>query len=255
MERLAKVENDCGIDYGYRMDLLYGTDRRFVQTIPGSQWDSGWDNGNRFYGLAMPQLYGTLQYNKLTLEGGHFYAPVGYEVANADGNFFYSHTYSFLYGEPTTLTGGYATYKVKDKLLVNGGVDTGWNEFTAINGKANGFFGVDWTSADKDGNFEVTEEVFLGNTQPNADDGSFRYLFNTVAKVKIGPKWLYVLEQNFAHDSSTAVTTGAGGFGPGPAGFAAASWTGWSNYLLYNVNDCWAFGLRYEYFEDLDGAW
>ena len=56
---MAKVENDCGIDYGYRADLMYGTDRRFVQTMPGTQWDSGWDNGNRFYGLAMPQLYGT----------------------------------------------------------------------------------------------------------------------------------------------------------------------------------------------------
>ena len=32
-ERVTKVENDCGIDYGYRADLVYGTDRRFVQTI------------------------------------------------------------------------------------------------------------------------------------------------------------------------------------------------------------------------------
>ena len=33
-ERVAKVENDCGTDYGYRADLMYGTDRRFVQTKP-----------------------------------------------------------------------------------------------------------------------------------------------------------------------------------------------------------------------------
>ncbi len=253
-ERLAKVENDCGIDYGYRADLLYGTDRRFVQTIEGtdafgnhfsSEWDSGWDNGNRFYGLAMPQLYGTLQINKLTLEGGHFYAPCGYEVANADGNFFYSHSYNFLYSEPTTLTGGYALYKVKDKLTVNGGFDTGWNEFESVNGKTNFFGGFDWTSPDKDGKLEVVEEIFLGNTQPNAVD-SFRYLFNTVVKVKIGDKWSYAMECSFGHDSDTALSTGTG-FGP-------ASWTGWSNYLLYNINDCWSFGARYEYFEDLDGA-
>ena len=80
---------------------MYGTDRRFIQTTPGTDWDGLWDTGNRFYGLCMPQLYGQLQYNKLTLEGGHFYAPCGYEVANADGNFFYSHTYQFLYaGRP-----------------------------------------------------------------------------------------------------------------------------------------------------------
>ena len=29
-ERVAKVENDCGIDYGYRADVMYGTDAHFV---------------------------------------------------------------------------------------------------------------------------------------------------------------------------------------------------------------------------------
>lgn len=239
-ERVTKVEKDCGVDYGYRADLMYGTDRRFVQTVPGSEWDSSWDTGSRFYGLAMPQLYGQLQINKLTLEGGHFYAPCGYENAMPTENFFYSHTYSFLYAEPTTLTGGYATYKVKDKLLVNAGIDTGWNEGDAINGKPNFFGGVNWTS--KDDKVNVVEEVFLGDTNqvvPTVD--SFRYLFNTVVNVKLGDKWHYILEQNFARDSD-------------PNGKGPAAWTGWSNYLLYDINACWGFGVRYEYFEDLDGA-
>jgi hypothetical protein len=238
-ERLTKIVDDCGVDYGYRADLLYGADSRYPSTGPlGTQWDSTWNLGNRFYGLVMPQMYGDLAYNKLLLRGGHFLAPVGYEVVNADGNFFYSHTYSFLYGQPTTLTGGYATYKVKDKLLVNAGADTGWNEFEAVNGRPNFFFGANWTS--KDDKVNVIEEVFVGNTQPAGID-STRFLFNTVVNVKLGDKWHYALEQNFAHDSNN------GGTGP-------ASWTGWSNYLLYDINDCWGFGLRYEYFEDLDGA-
>jgi hypothetical protein len=243
-ERLTKVENDCGIDYGYRMDVLYGTDNRFVEVLPGSQWDSGWNNGNFIYGMAMPQLYGQVQINKLTLEGGHFYAPCGYEVANADGNFFYSHSLEFLYAMPTTLTGGYATYKVKDKLLVNGGFDTGWNELSEINGKTNYFLGFDWTSPDKDGKVEVLEEVFLGNTQPN-NNTSFRYLFDTTVKVKLGDKWVYGADINFAHDSDTSLQ--AGGSGP-------ASWSGIANYLIYTINDCWSFGARYELFDDLDGA-
>jgi hypothetical protein len=243
-ERLAKVENDCGVDYGYRADLLYGTDRRFIQTTPGSDWDGSWNAGNRFYGLIIPQLYGTLQYNKLTLEGGHFYAPVGYEVANADGNFFYSHTYQFLYGEPTTLTGGFATYKLKDKLLVNAGIDTGWNEgFKALNGRPNFFFGANWTS--KDDKINVIEEVFIGNTQPAGVDDSTRVLFNTVVTAKLGDKWHYALETNFANDSDTALASGGNG---------SASWWGMTNYLLYDINDCWGFGFRYEYFEDINGA-
>ena len=192
----------------------------------------------------MPQAYVQLQINKLTLEGGHFYAPVGYEVANADGNFFYSHSYTFLYAEPTTLTGGFASYKLRDKLLVNAGFDTGWNEFSEINGKTNAFFGFDWTSPDKDGKLEVTEEVLLGNTQPN-DNVSTRYLFDTVVKVKLGDKWSYAMESTFAHDSATTLSDGTTG---------AASWTSWANYLIYNINDCWSFGARYEIMDDLDGA-
>ncbi len=71
---------------------------------------------------------------------------------------------------------------------------------------------------------------------------------------KLGCKWHYALEQNFGHDSNTA-STATPGIGILPvAGVGPASWTGWSNYLLYDINDCWGFGLRYEYFEDLDGA-
>lgn len=247
-ERLTKVENDCGEDYGYRIDLLYGSDRRFIQTVPGSGWDGDFGNGNRFYGLAIPQAYLQYQINKLTLEGGHFYAPCGYEVANADGNFFWSHSLGFLYGMPTTLTGGYATYKVKDKLLVNVGYDNGWNEgFTNIAGKFNGFYGVNWTSKDEDGKFNVVSECFIGNTQTTGPGttGSTRVAFITDITVKLTKKWTYVFENTFAHDTDTAYAEG--GFGP-------ASWTGWTNYLFYNINDCWSYGIRYEYFEDLNGA-
>jgi hypothetical protein len=240
-ERVAKVENDCGVDYGYRADVMFGTDAHFVQTTPkGTEWDSTWSGGSPYYGLAMPQLYATLQYNKLTLQGGHFYAPCGYENAMPTENFFYSHTYGFLYGMPTTVTGGLATYKVKDKLLINAGFDTGWNEFEAINGKLNAMFGVNWTSADKDGTINVTSECFIGNTQPNATE-STRYEFCTDVNVKLGSKWHYIFENTFGRDSDQN--------GTGPA-----AWTGFTNYLLYDINDCWGFGLRYEYFEDLDGA-
>ena len=250
-ERLTKVENECGEDYGYRADVLYGTDRRFIQTIAGTQWDSGWDTGSRFYGLCMPQLYGDLAYNKLLLRGGHFYAPCGYEVANADGNFFYSHTYGFLYGMPTTLTGGYAVYKVKDKFLVNGGVDTGWNEFSSLNGKVNGMFGFTWTS-EKD-EVAIISEWFVGDTEPAGIDGT-RVECVTDITVKIGEKWHYVLENTVCHDSNTASTATPGpGVAAGP-GTGPASWIGWTNYLFYDISEHWAFGFRWECFQDLDGA-
>ena len=238
-ERVAKVENDCGVDYGYRADVMFGTDAHFVTTTPGTSWDANFNGGSNFYGLAIPQLFGTLQYNKLTLQSGHFYAPCGYENPMPTENFFYSHTYGFIYGMPTTLTGGMATYKLQDKLLVNAGMDTGWNNFDAPNGKINAMFGVNWTS--KDDKINVTSEWFIGNMSAPGVVGT-RVECCTDINCKLGCKWHYILENTVCHDSAD-ITTGA-----------AASWTGWSNYLLYDINDCWGFGLRYEYFEDLDGA-
>jgi len=237
-ERLTKIENDCGSDYGYRADMMFGTDRRFVQTAAGTDWDSKWNLGSKYYGLAMPQLYGDLAIDKWLFRFGHFYAPVGAEVANSPAdNFFYSHTYAFLYAEPTTLTGGYATYKVNDRLSVNGGLDTGWNEWTSLN-QMNYFFGGVWTS--KDQKTTLNQEFFIGDTQ-GPGIVSTRFLSNTVASQKIGEKWKYTAELNFANDSNQ--------LGNGPA-----SWWAWGNYLTYDINDCWAAGIRYEYMEDLSGA-
>ena len=242
-ERVTKVEKDCGTDYGYRVNLMYGTDAHFVSTTPGTQWDSGWNGGSPYYGLAMPQLYGDYAVNKLLLRGGHFYAPCGYENPMPTENFFYSHTYGFLYGMPTTLTGGMATYKVWDEekcdqLTVNAGLDTGWNNFESPNGTVNYLFGFNWTSADT--KITVGSEWFIGNTELAGFSGT-RVECCTDINVTLGKKWHYILENTVAHDSNLN--------GAGPA-----SWTGWTNYLLYDINDCWGFGFRYEYFEDLDAG-
>jgi hypothetical protein len=76
-------------------------------------------------------------------------------------------------------------------------------------------------------------------------------LFNTVVNVKLGDKWTYSLESNFARDSG--IVPAAPGVAPGGLPTSGA-WTGFSNYLIYAINDCWGFGIRYEYFEDLDAA-
>ena len=108
-------------------------------------------------------------------------------------NFFYSHTYGFLYGMPTTVTGGMATYKLQDKLLVNVGLDTGWNNWQSPNGKINAMFGVNWTSKDEDGKVNVTSEWFIGNMSPGGIDGT-RTACITDITLKMGKKWHYVLE-------------------------------------------------------------
>ena len=199
MERMTKVENDCGCDIGGRVDLLYGEDHVFAQA---AGLDTEWNSG-RFYGLAMPQMYADLAVNKWVFRGGHFLAPVGYESVMAPENFFYSHSYAFLYGQPTTLSGGEAMYKINDQWSANFGIDNGWNNWADPVGKINYFGGVNWTSKDK--KTTLAWENFFGNTD-NANPEATRYNYCLVLTQKIGEKWLFAFEHNLGYDSGSMAT-------------------------------------------------
>ncbi|MGO8689376.1 MAG: outer membrane beta-barrel protein [Thermoguttaceae bacterium] len=237
MERVTKVENDCGVDVGGRVDLLYGEDHRYDEA---AGLDTEWYSG-RFYGLAMPQMYADLAINKWVFRAGHFLAPVGYESVMAPENFFYSHSYGFLYGQPTTLSGGEAMYKVNDRWTANFGIDTGWNDWTSSVGKINYFGGVNWTS--KDQKSTLAWETFIGNTD-DANPQATRVHYDLVFTQKIGEKWQFAFEHNLGYDSGAVATNN---------GFTHGDWFSFAPYFIYTINDCWSAGMRYEWFSDIDG--
>jgi hypothetical protein len=243
IEKVTKTDECNCIDTGFRADLLYGTDRRYPAA---TGWDDEWNLGHRFYGLIMPQLYGDVAVNNLILRTGHILAPCGNESVMAPENFFYSHSYSFLYGQPTTLTGESAIYKVNDKFSFNAGLDSGWNNWINPGDRVNYMGGFNWTSCDE--KRTLAAEVFVGDQLVGVD--STRSLLNIVFTQKLGPKWVYALETNFAYDQALIAVPGIAG----PGSRKHADWNGVANYLTYTINDCWSWGIRYEYFNDDDGA-
>src|SRR5262249_55515722 len=132
-EKQTKTDG-CGWDWGYRVDLLYGSDNRFT-TASGletrAQFQQPKWSTQRFYGPALPQMYAQVAYNDLTVKLGHFYAPVGYEVVPATGNFFPSLPYTFQYGEPFTFTGMHALWKASETVTIGAGFTQGWDNFDA----------------------------------------------------------------------------------------------------------------------------
>ena len=111
------------MDIGGRADVLYGEDYIFVQALGlethqdgNLKWNgdvdgSGFLNTNR-NGVALPQAYGELAINNAKFKVGHFYTPIGHEVIGAAENFFYSHSYTMLFGEPFTHTGVLIDWKL-----------------------------------------------------------------------------------------------------------------------------------------------
>jgi hypothetical protein len=234
----------CGWDWGGRVDVLYGTDYIFTQAIGLETRDDGsprW-NSNPDYGVAMPQAYAELGYNNLSIKGGHFYTPIGYEVVPATGNFFYSHAYTMQYGEPFTHTGAMATWAMDDSLSLVGAFVNGWDAFDRVNDAGMVIGGLAWNNGDGLSlayNFGFSnQEATLAGTLTN------RYISSLVVTLERGD-WTYVFQNDvgWQHDASPY------------ANFTqSAEWYGVNQYLFYTINDCWKAGARFEWFRDDDGV-
>ncbi len=119
-----------GIDFGGRVDVMYGTDSQDTQAFgnnPGN-WDfmNGFDSGAG-YGWAFPQAYLEAAYGDLSVKAGHFYTLLGYEVVTAPDNFFYSHAFTMYNSEAFTHTGVLGTYSATDNVTVYAGWTAGWD--------------------------------------------------------------------------------------------------------------------------------
>lgn len=236
-ERATQTEGQ-GFDVGGRVDLLYGTDARFT-TANGL--DDTWIDGNRFYGMAMPQLYADFALNDWIFRVGHFYANVGYEVVPAVDNFFYSHTYTHQYGEPFTYTGAMAQWQFNDRLSLVAGFHRGWDQWEDNNQELGFLGGLNWK------NEETGTSIAFGITASNeqVDQSSSLTMYSIVLTQKLGQRWRWVLQHDGAHESNVQIDgTDVG----------AANWFGVVNYLVFDLNSQWSFGLRYEWFSDNDGT-
>lgn len=237
LERKADT-SQCDLDWGARVDLLYGTDARFT-TARGLE--DGVNSGGRFYGLALPQFYFDLAKDDLTLRLGHFYTILGYETVPAPKNFFYSHSYTSQYGLPYTHTGALAIYDISDNWSVTAGIHRGWDRFDdgqgeMFNGNTALLVGFNWISDDErtTGNIAVT-------SGQEASTGNSRTAYDLYVTRRIDERWTYVFEHTLGHESNGAWDG------------RAANWYSIVNYFFYRLNEHWQFGVRHEWFCDEEG--
>ena len=120
-----------GIDVGFKLWLMYGSDARITHTL--GVFDQLIHDRNQLdvteadISVRFPNIWA----NGLDLKVGIFPSPQGIEVIDPKGNAFYSHSYTFQYGLPFKNTGVLTTSHVSDLLDVYLGVDTGNDTFVA----------------------------------------------------------------------------------------------------------------------------
>jgi hypothetical protein len=229
----------CGWDWGFRLDYVYGTDGPDTQAFggPPPNWDNPWDAGN-YYGHAIPQAYVDLAYNNLKARLGHFYTIMGYEVVPATGNFFYSHAFTMVNAEPFTHTGLLLEYALGERITLWGGWTQGWDTGFWNNGGDMflGGFSVDVTD-----NISATYTTSVGDFGNGAGGSdSYGYAHSIVLDMQLTERLNYVVQTDYVDNDLLLVS--------GPNVYDKK----WSivNYLFYDITECIAAGVRYEYYED-----
>ena len=232
-----------GLDFGFRFDVLYGTDAQKTQSFGN---DNGtWDNADSFdhgeYGWAMPQAYVEIAKGDWSVIAGHFFTIVGYEVIPAPENFFYSHSLTMFNSEPFTHTGVLATYSGMSGVDLYAGWTMGWDT-----GFDQAFGGSNWLggfSTQLTENVAFTYVSTAGNfgARSAGEDG---YSHSMVFDVTLSDKLNYVLQSDLVdYDPNAAQETLF------DSGIGLNRQIGINQYLFYNLNDCTALGTRFEWWK------
>ncbi|HEX4195046.1 MAG TPA: outer membrane beta-barrel protein [Stellaceae bacterium] len=244
-------------NWGWRIEGMYGTDARFTHTIGlfdrATNSPYQWDLVEGSVSGHFPVVFS----GGIDVKAGIYPTPIGYEVIDANGNFFYTHSYIFNFGIPLKHTGTYATAHVTDMIDVWAGVDTGVNAGVPFlrgsdNNKSGAVlagFGINnplpnltilgLAHIGPENGYVEGASVTTGATafynghDPNS---SVRQIYDLVTTWKATDQITVVNETNYIRDDLFHATAEGTAF-----------------YGIYKWNDQWSFGARGEVFRDDQG--
>jgi hypothetical protein len=242
----------CGLAWGGRVDVLYGEDYAFTQAAGlethqdfANHWNCesgcGGIGGTARLGLALPQAYAEVAWNRLRVKLGHFYTPIGYETVPATGNFFYSHSFTHQYGEPFTHTGALASWQASDRWTLLGGVVNGWDKFDAVTDRAAFLAGATYKPWHQ--RYTLSAAMITG-----LEDGSAPPLMGNRSMYSVVFDWHVTdrLEVVLQHDYGIQQAGGIGG--------RDAEWYSIYQYAYYTLCEGARVGSRIGWFNDDDGS-
>ncbi|MDH5552795.1 MAG: porin [Nitrosomonas sp.] len=251
IEREVNRNTTNALSFGFRADLLYGTDARFTSATNFDSNVLGHTDPSNPHGdrkLVFPQAYVDIYMpigNGLVASVGHFYTIIGYEVVPAAGNFFMSHAYTMQYGEPFTHTGAMLTYPLNDNIELKGGVVSGWDAH--FKQPANFLGSVAYTTDNEQ--TSITGSLITGDVNTNYGGGGGlvpnnnhnRTLYSVVLEHSFTERLHYVLQHDLGIEENTSTSQ-------------AAKWYGLNQYMFYDIAHNLGAGIRMEWFRDEDGV-
>jgi hypothetical protein len=230
-----------GLDFGFKLQGMYGLDSQFTHFLGEGDHSSHSRNqfdvveANLLMHIPIPSTGG------MDVKVGQFSTPLGNEVIDPTGNFFYSHSYIFNFGIPLKHTGFLTTTHLNPMVDIYAGYTTGVNTSLGSKGGYNdgqfhflGGIGLNLK------NLTILALTHIGPENPagSLPDGvnihkQYRYLSDIVATWKVNGKLTSVTELNYIRDDGFNATGG-----------------GIDEYLTYPLSPIVTAGIRAELWRD-----
>jgi hypothetical protein len=228
------------IQLGGRADLLYGTDGTFNLS---DGLDQDISSGERFYKLALPQLYGNFYLpvgRGVSFKFGKFFTPVGNEVKYNPNNFFYSYYLTFNL-QPGNHTGVLGETELTDSLHLRFGPNFGWNTSEGSNDAISYAGDLRYQSTDKRSELTFAFQTGRQQTRIVTTDANVT-VYSLTLKQDVNRYWQIMVEHDLlVSDSRVGVSADD---------FEAYSLVG---YMFRTINEQLSAGVRAEWLRDDDG--
>lgn len=236
-------------DIGFRMEGIYGADAAFIHS--NGMWDTQtghdqWDLLQAYADVAFPYIPVKLRVGKwIELAGFEQFSANIYGAFGDPMRALYSYSYQFLYAEPGTQTGAFATYILNPQWTLDAGFTFGWNQSIRDANHAIDFLGrATFTPSDKTNVIFVMTEgpefpFNFGHNIPTGDSGDYWTALDLVITQKINDKLSLGLGTDYV------VTPRIPGLSDG-----AKQWGGVAGYASYSIDPHFTLNTRIEWYKD-----
>lgn len=236
-------------DLGFHAEGIYGADAPFIHS--NGLWDT--QTGHDQWDLLQAYADVALPYIPVKVRVGKWIELAGFEQfsANIYGAFgdpmraLYTYSYQFLYAEPGTQTGAFATYVLNPQWTFDAGFTMGWNQSLRDANHAIDFLGrATFTPTDKTTVIFVMTEgpefpAGFGHNLPPGDNHNYWTALDLVITQKIDDKLSLGLGFDYVEAPKIQGL---------PSG--AKQWGGVAGYASYAIDPHFTLNTRLEWYDD-----
>ena len=236
-------------DVGFHAEGLYGADAAFIHS--NGMWDTQtghdqWDLIQAYADVAFPYIPVKLRVGKwIELAGFEQFSANIYGAFGDPMRALYTYSYQFLYAEPGTQTGAFATYVLNPQWTFDAGFTMGWNQSVRDANQAIDFLGrATFTPTDKTTVIFVMTEgpefpITVGHNMAPGDSGNYWTALDLVVTQKVDDKLSLGLGTDYVvAPAIRGLTT------------KAKEWGGVAGYASYAIDPHFTLNTRLEWYKD-----